>query len=72
MPFALETDMQELQASRAASQFIEGLEYPISKSAIVAAAREADLNMTVQDGLKKLPDREYVDTEDLTRALNAS
>jgi hypothetical protein len=64
--------MQELQASRAASQFIEGLEYPISKSAIVAAAREADLNMTIQDGLKKLPDRAYVDTEDLTRALNAS
>jgi hypothetical protein len=64
--------MQEIQASKAARQFVEGLEYPISKSAIVAAAREADLDMTVQDGLKKLPDREYVDPEDLTQALNAT
>jgi hypothetical protein len=64
--------MQEMQASEIASQFIEGLDYPASKSAILAAARDASVNPTLQDSLKKLPDREYVDAEDLTRTLNAT
>jgi hypothetical protein len=64
--------MQEMQASKAASQFVEGLEYPVSKSAIVAAAREASLGPTVEEAVEKLPDREYSDVEDLTQALSAS
>jgi hypothetical protein len=63
--------MQEMQASKNASEFVEGLDYPTSKNAIVRAAREANLGPTVQDALDKLPDREYVDAEDLTQALNA-
>jgi hypothetical protein len=64
--------MQEMQESKVASQFVEGLDYPISKVAIVAAAREGSLDGTLQDAVQKLPDREYVDAEDLTAALNAS
>jgi hypothetical protein len=64
--------MQEMQASKAASQFVEGLEYPVSKSAIVAAAREASLGPTVEEAVEKLLDREYSDVEDLTQALSAS
>jgi hypothetical protein len=64
--------MQEMQASEAASQFVEGLDYPIARDAIVAAAREANLGPTVQNALNKLPDREYSDPEDLTQALTAA
>jgi hypothetical protein len=63
--------MQEMRASEIASQFIEGLDYPISKEAILEAARAAAIDPTVQDSLKKLPDREYVDAQDLTHQLNA-
>jgi hypothetical protein len=63
--------MQEMRASEIASQFIEGLDYPISKNAILAASRAAAIGPTVQDSLKKLPDREYVDAQDLTQQLNA-
>jgi hypothetical protein len=61
-----------MQASEVASQFIDGLDYPADKNAILAAAREASIDLTLQDSLKKLPDREYVDPQDLTRALNAA
>jgi hypothetical protein len=63
--------MQEMRESKVASQFVEGLDYPISKDAIVAAAREASLDGTLQDALKKLPDREYSEPDELTQALNA-
>ena len=64
--------MQEMQESKIASQFVAGLDYPISKDAIVAAAREASLDGTLQEALKNLPDREYSGPEDLTQALNAA
>jgi hypothetical protein len=61
-----------MRASEVASQFVEGLDYPISKDAIVAAAREASLDGNLQAALKKLPDREYSEPEELTQALNAT
>ena len=64
--------MQEMQESEIASQFVSGLDYPIGKYAIVAAAREASLDGTLQDALKKLPDREYSEPNELTQALNAA
>jgi len=64
--------MQELRISEIASQFLEGLDYPIGKDAILKAAREASIDPTVLDSLMKIPDREYVDAEELTKALNAS
>jgi hypothetical protein len=66
------TGMKEMQASGNASQFVEALEYPVSKNAILAAARATSVGPTVQDALNKIPDREYTDAEDLTKALNAS
>ena len=72
MTFARMTDMQEMQESEIASQFVAGLDYPISKDAIVAAAREASLDGTLQDALKKIPDREYSEPGELTQALNAA
>ena len=64
--------LQEMQESEIASQFVAGLDYPISKDAIVAAAREASLDGTLQEALKKLPERDYSGPEDLTQALNAA
>jgi len=64
--------MQEMQSSEVADQFVKGLDYPASKTSIVAAAREASLSQTIQESLNKLPDREYSDPEDLTQALNAT
>jgi hypothetical protein len=61
--------MQEMQASEAASQFVDGLEYPASKASIMAAARATSVGPTVQDALDKIPDREYADAEDLTKEL---
>ena len=63
--------MQEMQASKVADEFVKGLEYPASKDAIISAARETGLGMTVQEALEKLPDREYSDAEDLTRGISA-
>ena len=63
--------MQEMRANEIASQFIEGLDYPISKCDILEAARAASIDPTVLASLEKLPDREYVDTQDLTKQLNA-
>jgi hypothetical protein len=64
--------MKEMQASEAASQFVEGLEYPIGKDAIVAAARATGVGPTIQDAINKLPDREYSGPEELTAALTAT
>ena len=64
--------MQEMQSSEVADQFVKGLDYPASKTSIVAAAREASLSQAIQESLNKLPDREYADPEDLTQAMNAS
>ena len=61
-----------MQASEAASQFVEGLDYPISKDAIVAAAREASVGSGLQEAIERLPDREYSEPEELTQALNAA
>ena len=63
--------MQEMQASGNASQFVNDLDYPATKKAILAAARKASVGPTVQEALNKLPDREYVDADDVTRSLNA-
>ena len=64
--------MQEMRITEIASQFVEGLDYPISKAAILEAAREAKIDPTVQDSLKKLPDQEYSEPGELTKALNAA
>ena len=64
--------MQEMQQSEVASQFVHGLDYPIAKADILAAAREASLDGTLQDALKKIPDREYSEPGELTQALNAT
>ena len=63
--------MQEMRLSEIASQFVEGLDYPISKDAILESAREASIDPTVLDSLEKIPDREYSKPEELTQALNA-
>ena len=63
--------MQEMRASEVASQLVENLDYPVSKGAIIAAAREANLGSTLEEALSKLPNREYANAEDLTRSLNA-
>jgi Protein of unknown function (DUF2795) len=64
--------MEEMRESKVASQFVEGLDYPISKDALVAAAREASVDGTLQDALQKIPDREYSEPDALTQALNAA
>jgi hypothetical protein len=61
-----------MRISEIASQFVEGLDYPISKNEILAAARDASIDQAVLDSLKKIPDRDYIDAEELTKALNAS
>jgi hypothetical protein len=61
--------MQEMQASENASQFVEGLDYPIAKADILTAARATSIGLTIQDSLDKIPDREYADAEDLTKEL---
>ncbi len=61
-----------MRMSEIASQFLEGLDYPISKDEILRAARDARIDPTVLDSLKKLPDREYAEPEDLTQQLNAT
>jgi hypothetical protein len=64
--------MQEMRESKVASQFLEGLDYPISKNEILAAARDASIDQAVLDSLNKIPDREYSEPGELTKALNAS
>jgi hypothetical protein len=64
--------MQEMRESEVAGQFVAGLNYPIAKADILAAAREASLDKTLEEALQKLPDREYAEPEELTQALNAA
>jgi uncharacterized protein DUF2795 len=61
--------MQEMQASENASQFVEGLDYPIGKAEILSAARATNVGPTIQGSLDKIADREYADAEDLTKEL---
>jgi len=61
-----------MQESEVADQFVQGLDYPVSKNAIVESAREANLSQMIQDAVAKLPDREYSEPEELTQALNAA
>lgn len=63
--------MQEMRLSEIASQFVEGLDYPISKSHVLAAALDASIDPRVLDSLKKIPDRDYSEPKELTQALNA-
>jgi len=63
--------MQEMQESEVADQFVKGLDYPIAKADILTAAREASVSSTIQEALNKIPDREYAEPEELTKALNA-
>jgi hypothetical protein len=63
--------MQEMRESEVASQFVAGLDYPIAKEDILAAAREASLDGTLQEALNEIPDREYAEPQELTKALNA-
>jgi hypothetical protein len=60
-----------MRASEIASQFVEA-SITRSAEAIFAAAREASIDPTVLDSLKKIPDHEYSEPEELTRALNAN
>ena len=64
--------MKEMETSEVAGQFVKGLDYPIAKAEIVAAAREANLSTTIQEGLKELPEREYADPQDLIKELNGA
>lgn len=61
-----------MQANKNTTEFIEGLDYPIAKAQVVSAAGDAGLGATIEESLGKLPDREYADAEDLTKALSAS
>ncbi|HKC89695.1 MAG TPA: DUF2795 domain-containing protein [Candidatus Limnocylindria bacterium] len=58
-----------MRESEIASQFVESLDYPIGKNGILTAARGANLGLTLEAALEKMPDREYVDADDLTQAL---
>ena len=72
MRLALTTRMQEMRLSEIASQFVEGLAYPISKDGILRSAREASIDPMVLDSLKKIPDHEYSEPGELTQAINAA
>ena len=63
--------MQEMRASEVASQLVDSLDYPVSRDAVITAAREANLGSTLVEALGKLPEREYANAEELTQALNA-
>ncbi|TMF75667.1 MAG: DUF2795 domain-containing protein [Chloroflexi bacterium] len=69
MPHAVRPVMQEMQANASARDFLETLDYPISKPDILANAREASLAASVQEALTKLPDRDYESPEDVTEGL---
>ena len=64
--------MQEMRESKVASQFVEGLDYPITKDAIVEAASNASVDSTLLEALRKIPALEYSEPEELTQALNAA
>jgi uncharacterized protein DUF2795 len=64
--------MEELRGSRVAAQFLRGVDYPISKAELLAQAREAKLAAPITEALRNIPERDYEDPEDVTRALNAA
>jgi Protein of unknown function (DUF2795) len=64
--------MQELSTSRLARQFVEGLDYPIGKADVLAAARTAELGDDLTGALRRIPDRQFTDAEDLARELTAA
>lgn len=63
--------MRELDASAAAAQFVEGLDYPATKAEILLKAGEAEVSDTIARSLAEIADREYEDARDLTAELNA-
>jgi len=64
--------MQELSTSRLARQFVRGLDYPIGKDELLAAARDAQLTDELIGALRRIPDREFADAEDLAREMTAA
>jgi hypothetical protein len=64
--------MQELRGSKVAAEFLRGLDYPISKAELLARAGEAKLSAPITGALRNIPERDYEDPEDVTRALNAA
>ena len=64
--------MQELSTSRLARQFVSGLDYPIGKEDVVAAARDAQLTDELSEVVARIPDREFADAEDLAREMTAA
>jgi uncharacterized protein DUF2795 len=64
--------MQELRGSKIAAQFLRGLDYPMSKAELLAQAREAKLAAPIIGALQNIPERDYENPEDVTRALNAA
>jgi hypothetical protein len=63
--------VHELQANVVVDQFLEGLEYPIGKAALLDRAREAKLPGDVLEALERLPDREYEQPAAVVSELNA-
>jgi hypothetical protein len=63
--------MQEMEATEVAGQFVEGLDYPLGKAAIIRSAREANLDAKIVAALESIEDREYTDADDLARAMAA-
>jgi len=59
-----------MNQSAVASQFVDGLDYPIGKAAILRAADDEKLADEIVLVLRGLPDRDYEDAADLTSALN--
>jgi hypothetical protein len=63
--------VRELESSETTRQLLEGLDYPISKADVLRAAGEAQLPDAIVRQLATVPDRDYENAEELTRALNA-
>ncbi|HEV8535009.1 MAG TPA: DUF2795 domain-containing protein [Candidatus Limnocylindria bacterium] len=61
-----------MEATEVADQLLESVDYPISRADLLARAREAKVGAMVEEALARLPDREYRDEEDVTKALNAA
>jgi hypothetical protein len=64
--------MRELDASAVAAQFVEGLDYPITKREILLKAGESEVSDTIARSLANIADREYAGADDLTAEMNAS
>jgi hypothetical protein len=64
--------VHELDTNALAEQFVDGLDYPLPKAEIIAAARKARLPELIALAIEKIADRDYQDADDLTRELNAA